>query len=319
MIGLISIDINRTIKMKKDLQEKGLMISELDLVKYIREVSTRLEPLPAGIKPDIRKLPGIEAVIFDVYGTLFISGSGDISISSDLDYSSHFRKVIDKSGINIDKDSAPENIKEIFISEIRKEHISRKNEACPFPEVNVLEIWKRVFSEISSETESELDKKIPGFAVSYECSVNPVWPMKNAELTINYLKDREMITGIVSNAQFYTPLMFPAFFGKNLKELGFCEDLCIWSWEKLRGKPDIKLFLNLLTTLNECYNIKSSRTLYVGNDMLNDVWAAGECGIRTALFAGDKRSLRLRSGNELCGNTRPDCVITDLEQLRDIV
>jgi len=34
-----------------------------------------------------------------------------------------------------------------------------------------------------------------------------------------------------------------------------------------------------------------SKTLYVGNDMLNDIWTATEAGCRTVLFAGDQRSL----------------------------
>ena len=38
----------------------------------------------------------------------------------------------------------------------------------------------------------------------------------------------------------------------------------------------------------------AERVLFVGNDMLNDVAAAAAVGLRTALFAGDQRSLRLR-------------------------
>ena len=40
--------------------------------------------------------------------------------------------------------------------------------------------------------------------------------------------------------------------------------------------------------------VAPGEVLYVGNDMLNDVYAAGQVGFRTALFAGDQRSLRMR-------------------------
>ena len=34
--------------------------------------------MPAGVSPELVGLDGVRAVIFDVYGTLFVSGSGDV-------------------------------------------------------------------------------------------------------------------------------------------------------------------------------------------------------------------------------------------------
>jgi putative hydrolase of the HAD superfamily len=49
--------------------------------------------------------------------------------------------------------------------------------------------------------------------------------------------------------------------------------------------------------------------------MLNDMLPAYAEGFQTALFAGDKRSLRLREDDPRCKNLSPDLVITDLRQL----
>ena len=57
----------------------------------------------------------------------------------------------------------------------------------------------------------------------------------------------------------------------------------------------------------------------VGNDLLNDIAAAARCGCRTALFAGDTRSLRLRTDNLECARLKPDCVISDLQQLKTVL
>jgi putative hydrolase of the HAD superfamily len=57
------------------------------------------------------------------------------------------------------------------------------------------------------------------------------------------------------------------------------------------------------------------QVLYVGNDMRNDICPAAATGFHTALFAGDKRSLRLREDDRKCARTRPDIIITDLMQL----
>jgi putative hydrolase of the HAD superfamily len=57
--------------------------------------------------------------------------------------------------------------------------------------------------------------------------------------------------------------------------------------------------------------------LFVGNDMLNDIFPAKSLGFQTALFAGDARSLRLRTDDSRCRNLSADIVLTDLEQLID--
>jgi putative hydrolase of the HAD superfamily len=51
--------------------------------------------------------------------------------------------------------------------------------------------------------------------------------------------------------------------------------------------------------------------------MLNDIYPARKAGFTTALFAGDKRSLRLRQDDPRCANISADLVITDLYQLLD--
>jgi putative hydrolase of the HAD superfamily len=53
--------------------------------------------------------------------------------------------------------------------------------------------------------------------------------------------------------------------------------------------------------------------------MLNDILPAQTTGFRTALFAGDKRSLRLRRDNPRCSNLKPDMVLTDLVQLVELL
>jgi putative hydrolase of the HAD superfamily len=65
--------------------------------------------------------------------------------------------------------------------------------------------------------------------------------------------------------------------------------------------------------------VSAAETLYVGNDMLNDVWTASQCGLKTALFAGDKRSLRLREDDARCAALQPDVIVTSLSQILDIV
>jgi putative hydrolase of the HAD superfamily len=61
--------------------------------------------------------------------------------------------------------------------------------------------------------------------------------------------------------------------------------------------------------------LKPAASLYVGNDMLNDIYPAKQLGFQTALFAGDTRSLRLRPDDPRCANLSADLVLTELSQL----
>ena len=61
--------------------------------------------------------------------------------------------------------------------------------------------------------------------------------------------------------------------------------------------------------------IGSDEVLYVGNDMLNDMTPASRVGFRTALFAGDARSLRMREGDPRVAGVAPDLVLSSLAEL----
>ena len=67
------------------------------------------------------------------------------------------------------------------------------------------------------------------------------------------------------------------------------------------------------------YGVTPGQTLYLGNDMLNDIWAAAQVGFKTVLFAGDARSLRLREDRDQTRNLSPDAVITELNQLAQLL
>jgi len=66
-------------------------------------------------------------------------------------------------------------------------------------------------------------------------------------------------------------------------------------------------------------NISGHSVLYIGNDMLNDIYPAKMVGFKTALFAGDARSLHLRENHLKCQNLSADLVITDLVQILDLI
>ena len=276
------------------------MIEKKSIQKYLR----RLAPLPTTLMPRGRLKQKIECVLFDIYGTLFISGSGDISLA-------------DKKSLQIDQidqllaryaiRKAPRTLLDEFYHAIKTRHQELRRQGVDFPEVNIERIWMKVLPEEGRSIARQ-------FAVEFELIVNPVYPMPNLARMLAACRHQGILMGIISNAQFYTPYLFRWFLDSDLKDLAIDTELVFYSYRYEVAKPSAVLFKQAAEKL-KIKGISPSRVLYLGNDMLNDIYPAKATGFQTALFAGDDRSLRLRSNDPRCKNISADLVITDLIQL----
>lgn len=299
------------------------MNSMESLEHIVRTLCPPLEPLPTDIAPILNKLEGIKAVLFDIYGTLFVSGSGDVGTASAVDTAEALVQALTVSGFKGDLDRAGEIGKGILQSEVLEWHAASHAAGVDFPEVDISRIWEKVIARLRMDgllNHSGIDiEPIRQLALEYECRVNPVWPMPDCKETLLALKERGLTLGIVSNAQFYTPLLFSAFFEETADGIGFDPDCCIWSYKELKAKPSADLFPKVKKYLLRNHGISLDETVYVGNDMLNDIYTASQAGCKTVLFAGDERSLRLRKTDERCIDLEPDAIITSLSQLSDLI
>lgn len=272
------------------------------LAKYIKT----LTPHPTSMGPSGTLANKVKCVLFDIYGTLFVSGSGDISIAKRESYQTDkLAKLLLAFGI----DQTPQSILNAYFDAIAQHHKQQKDKGVDFPEVEIDQIWRQVLKLDDLDTART-------FALEFELIANPVYPMPHLTKVLARCRKSNILMGIISNAQFYTPLLFEWFLGADLKDLGFHPDLIFFSYNFGYAKPSILLFRHASEKL-EKMNIPAKAALYVGNDMLNDIYPATQVGFQTALFAGDARSLRIRENVSRCRNLSADIVITDLEQLLD--
>jgi len=291
-----------------------------DLLRHIRELSRPASPDPPALPSRFysllsRPLPRKpQAVLFDIYGTLFTSASGDISTIDQRDNTPAVASALEVVGAGPLSGEATTALANRFRTEIEREHRRSRSAGMLFPEVDVRELWRRAIADLSILNAPGMVER---FAVCYEMAANPVWPMPGAAALLSRLRDRLPI-GIVSNAQFFTPLLFPGLLGLTIGELGFQPDLVSFSYEQRIAKPDTHLLDRPLAALAD-QGIDSSQVVYVGNDMLNDVATAAATGCMTILFAGDRRSLRLRDNHAAVGSLAPDSVVQTLEHAGTIV
>lgn len=236
--------------------------------ELVRSRCRPLAPVPTDVAAAGHPLRGVRAVLFDVYGTLLVSGAGDIAASPGL------------------------------MPAIRRAHEAARANGIDGPEVDVREIWREVDPGV---------REVERHAVEQELAANPVWPMPGFPAVLEALRGRVLL-GIVSNAQFYTPLTLEALAGRSLEALGFEPSLCLWSYVLRRAKPSPALFADAARALAQ-RGVAPGAAVMLGNSAVKDVAPAQAAGLRAILFAGDARSYAPHA------DVRPDAVITALDQL----
>ncbi len=284
-------------------------------ISLIKEKTKPLKVQPIGTLPPHLEalrfsrtgivLQNIQAIIFDVYGTLFISGSGDIGTINQ-----NMHKDIDEIAKKYTRNSTGQAVLDYFYQAVRYHHEQLYAET-QFPEIRVEEIWEEFPGKLDHVSAEEL-------ALRYELAINPVYPMPGCLECLTTLAYAGKKSGIISNAQFYTPLLFPALLGKDIEELGFSPELLIFSYQYQRAKPAPELFIRCKEILAK-QAIMPEACLYVGNDMYNDIHGAKQIGFKTALFAGDARALRLQKGNSETDKLLPDVVVCSLNEIPGLI
>lgn len=286
----------------------------------ITSLCSEKEPISTDVEKHLKKLDNIKAIYFDVYGTIMISGTepgirNNRELQVDL-----FTLSLEAFEISYNE-QAPETGISYLHDEIAAFHAFKKKEGIDYPEVDIILVWEKVFERLTTDGligpfDTEL---IPEFLTDFVIRYDDPWLMPGLNETISALHAKNLKTGIISNSSFYTPLTLEALSGKTIGEMGFKEQDCFWSFAEDIAKPSVRFYELAKDHLIKTYNIKPEEMLFVGNDMLNDVYPAQAAGFKTALFAGDLRSLRLREGDSRIENIQPDIVITELTQIMECI
>lgn len=257
----------------------------------VHDLSQPLEIIPTGIQAHLPILRGIKHLVFDVYGTLLITGA-------DVPASLHEReKTLRQFVTDYNSDPLPDFFLSVHLENlIAKSHAKSRKAGVGYPEVNIRDIWVEFFTSLRLAGPTNLDR----FILNYELETNHSWPMPGAQDIMSH----PLSAGIISNAQFYTPQIMGAF---ELPEL----EHTLFSYEHGEAKPGTFLFKKL------AQKVPPAETLYLGNDRLKDIAPAAMCGFKTALFAGDQRSLSLHSHRK--DLPEPDAIVISLSQISQIL
>ncbi len=298
-------------------------MQQTELHQRFIKLSKPLEEQPTAAEPHLIKLHDIKVIAYDFYGTLFISGVGDIGVDDGNLDTTLFLDILNGADIEIKSKEAAAKGFDTY-NKVVKHFIEKlKLDGIEYPEPDIREVWSEVLQHMKTEGLVDFSHDPSLFeriSVEFESRINPVWPMPGVKQTLQHFKELRFPQGIISNSQFYTPIVLEALTGSSLSDLGFDAGLLHWSFEEKMKKPGLTFYKNYLKKLNTFRpGLKAKNVLYIGNDMLKDVWPADTVGMKTALFAGDSRSLKWRADDPRCKNLKPDLVITELSQLKDVI
>jgi putative hydrolase of the HAD superfamily len=291
----------------------------------IRRLSQPMEPMATDHPPRLAKLPGVRAILFDIYGTLLISGSGEVGTARQSAREDAFIEAL--HAVGLPPSGSVEPALQYSFDLIEEHHAAGRSQGIDYPEIDVLEIWAVVLDRLRQnsaiphrphDSHNWNRETLARLAVEYEARTNPVWPMPDLAECLDGFVSAGLPMGIVSNAQFYTRELFPAFLGHSADRCGFAPDLQVYSYEQGFAKPGESIY-RLAAERLAVRGIAPPEALYVGNDVLNDMAPAQSVGFRTALFAGDARSLRLRADDPRVAGVRPDLVVLRLLDLNGCI
>ncbi|MDI6688409.1 MAG: hypothetical protein QME06_09360, partial [Desulfobacterales bacterium] len=113
--------------------------------KLISQYIVPLSPIPTTLCQSGNLKKKIKCMIFDVYGTLFISGSGDISIAkkkSSEEYIETYK--LEQLLIEFKIRKNAEAVLNDLFSAIEKKHVKLKKQGIDFPEVEIDRIWMSI-------------------------------------------------------------------------------------------------------------------------------------------------------------------------------
>ena len=299
-----------------------------DIKKWLDEQS-ELHPVATSFCPNLKpnsdaNLP-VKAVIFDIYGTLLISSSGDIDPATFTE--ENMKKALEAGGFNLNVINTA--VYSFLLQQLPVKVASNQQElklkGHPYPDIDIFKVWNEMLAEAEREGLMQRSgmESLAETILVFEVLSNRVFPMPGMRETLQKLKEKNIPLGIVSNAQFYTPILMNYFLTGQVHPSQhidlFEPELSVFSYKELKAKPDVALFEKFIPGLKEKYGILPEETVFVGNDMLKDVYTAKNAGLQTVLFAGDERSLRLRENDERVKGLFPDFIITELKQLLDII
>ena len=293
----------------------------------------RAEPVSAT--PYLKPLAGIRAITWNVYGTLLRIADGQLlhDHPQQLRMQVALEKTIEEFNMWQSmgrKPGAPwESMYEQYKQVLAEHRMAGTKQKGDVPEVNSAVLWRKLIGRLEQKDykydsafygdPDQLSEKVAYF---FHKSLQGVEAASNASAVLVAISRAGLKQGLLADAQVFTLAQLL----RALKAQGtptplseLFDPACLTlSYQQGTRKPSRSLYAACIERL-ETTGVEPGEVLHVGSRMQDDLIPAKQAGLRTVLYAGEKSGLQATSAELRDPATKPDRLITNLIQLREIL
>ena len=307
----------------------------LSLEQYADQLDTRKDlpwpappqAVPVKAKPHLARLPGVRAVLWNVYGTLLAIPLGELVFEHPQAFimSNALEKTIQEFKMWGSMSRKPGQPSE-YMGQIYSQILTEMKVGPPgerHPEVAVEKVWEAIIKRLVQKdykfdaalygSLNEFSRKVAYF---FHASLQGTACYPGASAALAHVAAAGLEQGLVGDGQCFTTVQL----SRGLRAEGgeLPEMLTVLSHGLRSRKPSERLFRKVVEEL-QAKGVSPAETLHVGSRIVQDLVPARRVGMKTALFAGDKTSLQATPEQLKEPASRPDVLMTELAQISEVV
>lgn len=290
---------------------------------------------PISATPSLNPIENIRAVTWSLYGTLLRITDGELvfvhpeSIRMEVAIEKTIHEFNMWNSMTRRPGKPSDSLLPKYNNALEEARITSGNRKGDSPEIDAARIWGKLL-ELLNRKEYRYDESIYGefdslaekVAYFFHSSLQGIEAAPGALSTLVAIAEGGIFQGALADAQCFTLVQLT----QALREQGTIahagsllpERWNTMSYEWGIRKPSVSLYAQSILLFKES-GIEPHQILHVGTRMQDDLIIAKACGLKTVLYAADKTSLRATPYDLKNPETRPDRLITELAQLRDIL
>lgn len=291
------------------------------------------EPEPIKARPHLARLDGIRAILWNVYGTLLAIPFGELVFEHPQPFvmSMSMEKTISQFKMWGSMSRKPGQPSEYMLHLYRTQLDELRMAPSPgekYPEIQAERLWEGLIKKLFQKdyqfdasfygSLNEFSRKVAYF---FHASLQGTACYSGAAAAIKAVSNSGIIQGLCADGQCFTTVQLQRGLqsqDETLRLESVMPDICVLSCDVNAKKPSERLFRAALDRLEE-RDISPGEVLHVGSRIDKYIVPAKRLGLRTALFAGDRNSLVATPEQLKDPASKPDVLLTELEQIADVV
>ncbi len=290
---------------------------------------------PPRAKPSLAPLPGVRAVVWNVYGTLVRIADGELlhEHPQQLRMQVALEKTVEEFNMwnsMYRTEEAPwEYMFQRWKNALDEARLAGTGRRGDLPAFDSARLWRKLVAQLEKK-EYEYDRSEYGdpdelsekIAYFFHAKLQGAEAAPNALRTLQSVADAGLKQGVVGSTQVFTLAQLQRLLGEQGTvpppgEL-FEPGLLVQS-HQVGARPPSPTYWEAVLERVAGLDLQPGEVLFVGSDVPTDLAAARKHGLRTALYAGDKLGLRGKLADLKNPASKPDRLLTDLAQVREIL